>query len=34
MNTIRRIFRHATRLGIAAAALIAGIVAAPAAFAS
>jgi len=33
MNTIRRIFRHATRLGIAAAALIAGIVAAPAAFA-
>jgi ABC-type branched-subunit amino acid transport system permease subunit len=34
MNTIRRIFRHATRLGIAAAALIAGIVAAPAAFAT
>lgn len=34
MNTIRRIFRHTTRLGIAVAALIAGIVAAPAAFAS
>ena len=34
MNTIRRIFRPATRLGIAAAALIAGIVAAPAAFAT
>ena len=34
MNTIRRIFRHATRLGIAVAALIAGIVAAPAAFAT
>ncbi len=34
MSTIRRIFRHATRLGIAAAALIAGIVAAPAAFAT
>jgi len=34
MNTIRRIFRHATRLGIAAAALLAGLVTAPAAFAS
>ena len=34
MSTIRRIFRHATRLGIAAAALLAGIVAAPAAFAT
>jgi hypothetical protein len=34
MSTIRHIFRHATRLGIAAAALLAGIVAAPAAFAT
>ena len=34
MTTIRRIVRHATRLGIAAAALLAGLVAAPAAFAS
>jgi ABC-type branched-subunit amino acid transport system permease subunit len=34
MNTIRQIFRHATRLGIAAAALVAGLVAAPAAFAT
>jgi uncharacterized membrane protein len=34
MSTIRRIFRHTTRLAVAAAALLAGIVAAPAAFAS
>jgi hypothetical protein len=34
MSTIRHIFRHATRLGIAAAALVAGLVAAPAAFAT
>jgi hypothetical protein len=34
MSTIRRIFRHTARLAVAAAALLAGIVAAPAAFAS
>jgi hypothetical protein len=34
MSTIRHIVRHTTRLAIAAAALIAGIVAAPAALAS
>jgi MFS family permease len=34
MSTIRQIFRHTTRLAIAAAALLAGIIAAPAAFAS
>lgn len=34
MTTIRRMFRHATRIAIAAAALLGGIVAAPAAFAT
>ncbi|MGH3124351.1 MAG: hypothetical protein ACRDND_25480, partial [Streptosporangiaceae bacterium] len=34
MTAIRRIFRPATRLAAAAAALLAGILAAPAAFAS
>ena len=34
MTTIRRMFRHTTRLVIAAAALLGGIIAAPAAFAS
>lgn len=34
MTTIRQIFRHATRIAIAAAALLGGIIAAPAAFAS
>jgi cell division protein FtsW (lipid II flippase) len=34
MITIRRMFRHATRIAIAAAALLGGIVAAPAAFAT
>lgn len=33
MTTIRRMFRHATRIAIAAAVLLGGIVAAPAAFA-
>jgi hypothetical protein len=34
MTTIRRMFRHATRIAIAAAALLGGIIAAPAAFAT
>ena len=33
MTTIRRMFRSATRIAIAAAALLGGIIAAPAAFA-
>ena len=34
MTTIRRMFRSATRIAIAAAALLGGIIAAPAAFAT
>jgi len=34
MTTIRQIFRHATRIAIAAAALLGGLIAAPAAFAT